>query len=133
VGPNRLKYLDLIQAIISRLAGNQFTLRTWSVGLGSAIIGYAATKDAHVQAAYLGSASAVIFWILDAYYLGLERAYRHLYNQECVKADDTPTMSLKVNPSVTDYLTAWTRPAVWFVHLPVFFLGLFVGGRVWPR
>jgi hypothetical protein len=45
------------------MADNEFKLRTWSVGLGAAIIGYAATKDAHVQAAYLGAMSAAIFWV----------------------------------------------------------------------
>lgn len=129
----RLKYLELIQAIVTRMADNQFKLRTWSVGLGAAIIGYAAAKDAHVQAAYLGVMSAAIFWILDAYYLGLERSYRTLYDQECVKTDDLPSMNLSVKLPLSSYLSALIRPAVCLVHLPVLALAIIVGGRIWPK
>lgn len=133
MGQLRLKYLDFIQAVITRMATNQFTLRTWSVGLGTAIIGYAATKDARVQAAYLAVLSAAIFWVLDAYYLGLERSYRALYHQECAVNNDTPSMSLSVTTTFGAYLTAGFRPAVVLVHLPVIVLALVVGGRCWPK
>jgi hypothetical protein len=133
MGQLRLKYLEMIQAVVTRLAGNQFTLRTWSVALGSAVIGYAASKEAHVHAAYLGVMSAVTFWILDAYYLALERGFRDLYNGERVKADDAPSMDLSVKPSIGAYFKAWLRPAVWLVHLPVLVLALVVGGGGWSR
>lgn len=133
MGQLRLKYLDLIQAVIARLAGNQFTLRTWSVALGTAVIGYAATKDAHVRAAYLGIMSAAIFWILDAYYLALERGFRDLYNLERAKADDNPTMDLSTKLSPAAYFEALLRPAVWLVHLPVLILALVVGAGCWSK
>jgi hypothetical protein len=133
MGQFRLKYLDLIQAVIGRMSSNQFTIRSSSVGLGSAIIGYAASKDGRVDAAYLGAFAAAIFWILDAYYLGLERCYRDLYNAERVKLDDSPSFILSVNPTFSTYFAAGIRPAVWLVHLPVMILALVVGGKVWPK
>jgi hypothetical protein len=76
MGDRRIKYLEMLQAVITRMAGNQFSLRTWSVALGTAVIGYAASRDGRLTAAFLATLPAVVFWIADAYYLALERKFR---------------------------------------------------------
>jgi hypothetical protein len=68
----------------------------------------------------------------DAYYLGLERSYRTLYNQERVKTDVAPSMNRSAGLSVTAVL-GLIRPAVCLVHLPVLILAIVVGGRIWPK
>ena len=79
----RLKYLDMLQSLIGRMAGNQFTVRAWSVGLGTAVIGFAASKDGNVKASVLAAFPALIFWITDAYYLALERKFRGIFRAAC--------------------------------------------------
>ncbi|MGB8910165.1 MAG: hypothetical protein WCC84_15575 [Candidatus Cybelea sp.] len=72
------KYIDIVQSTISRMASNSFQLKGWSVGLGSVIISLAA-KDSRADLAWLALIPIVAFWLLDAYYLALERLYRDRY------------------------------------------------------
>lgn len=47
---SRIKYLEMLQAAITRMAGTQVQLRTWTVTLGTLVIGYAAAKEGHPRA-----------------------------------------------------------------------------------
>ena len=128
MGDRRIKYLDMLQAVITRMAGNQFSLRTWSVALGSAIIGYAASKDGRLSAALLAILPAVVFWITDAYYLALERQFRERFTVESQIQDNAPSFSFPVAVTWADLRETVQRPAVWLVHGPVLLLALVVGG-----
>jgi hypothetical protein len=72
------KYIDILEATITRLASNSFQMKGWSVGLASVIIGLTA-KDSHPELAWLALIPIGAFWLLDAYYLALERLYRTRY------------------------------------------------------
>src|ERR1700691_5910895 len=74
------KHLEFIQSVISRMAGNSFQMKSWNVALATAAIGFAAAKDSHPKAAMLALIPSFVFWVLDAYYLLLERAFRDLYD-----------------------------------------------------
>lgn len=131
MGEKRIKYLEMLQSVISRMADNEFTLRKWSVGLGTGVIGYVASKDQHPVAAVLAIFPAAVFWILDAYYLALETKFRGLFN--CAKDvdDDKPAFSFDVTIGFSDWLAASKRPAVWLVHLFVLLLAATIGGVAW--
>lgn len=77
----QVKHLELIQGVISRMAGNSALLKGWSVTLAAALIGLAAGKDAKVQYALLGLLPPIFFAILDAFYLRQERLFRKLYDR----------------------------------------------------
>jgi len=72
------KHLELIQAVITRMAGNSFLIRGWSVTLVSALFALAA-KDAARAFVIVSYFPCVMFWCLDAYYLSQERKFRSLY------------------------------------------------------
>jgi hypothetical protein len=72
------KYVDILEATITRLASNSFQMKGWSVGLASVIIGLTA-KDSQPELAWLALIPVGAFWLLDAYYLALERLYRARY------------------------------------------------------
>ena len=76
----KLKHLEMIQAIISRMAGNSFLLKGWSVTLVAALFALA-VKDANVRYVYLAYFPCIVFWILDGYFLWQERLFRNLYNK----------------------------------------------------
>jgi hypothetical protein len=78
--PEHVKHLELIQAVITRMAGNSALLKGWSVTLSSALIGWAAANNAHIKYAALGLFPPVFFAVLDGYYLRQERLFRHLYD-----------------------------------------------------
>ena len=73
-----VKHLEMIQAVVSRLAGNSFSIKGWSITLVSALFALAA-KDANKTYAFLALLPALCFWGLDAYYLRQERLFRKLY------------------------------------------------------
>ena len=124
----RVKYLAMIQSVITRMAANQFTVRKWSVGLGTAIIGWAVSGEGETKRAIVAVLPAAAFWIMDGYYLDLERRFRALFDAERVK-NDAPAFSL-VPPS-GDWLGTMFRPAVWLVHGPILALAIGIGGPGW--
>jgi hypothetical protein len=73
------KHLELMQAVITRMAGNSFLIRGWSVTLVSALFALAA-KDADRTFVMVSYFPCVMFWCLDAFYLSQERKFRSLYD-----------------------------------------------------
>jgi len=131
MGEKRMKYLDMLQGAISRMAGNQFEIRKWSIGLGTGVIGYVAAKDQHPVAALLAAFPALVFWILDAYYLALEAKFRGLFDAAAKVPDDAPDFSFAVVVRASDWFKAFRRPAVLLVHLLVIVLAVAIGGVAW--
>jgi hypothetical protein len=127
----KVKHLEMIQAVISRMAGNQVQLRTWSVALGTAVIGYVAAKDGNPHAALLAALPAITFWIQDGYYLALEMKFRGLFNSTRTSVDSS-TFSMDLGElSASDWLRGCARPGVWLVHLPVLILAIGIGACRW--
>jgi hypothetical protein len=85
--PEQIKHLELIQAVVSRMASNSFLLKGWSVTLSAALVGLAAGKDANLKFAVLAVFAPLLFWGLDEYYLRQERLFRKLYDHIRVMAD----------------------------------------------
>ena len=108
------KHLEFIQAAISRMGGNSFQMKAWNVALASAAIGFAAAKDSHPPAAMLALVPSFVFWLLDAYYLRLERAFRTLYEQAV--AGTAPAYSMKPKPTIGMWFVAFFRPSVSLIH-----------------
>jgi hypothetical protein len=77
---NKLKHLEFIQNIITRMNANSFAIKGWSVTLVSALFALAADKAdrSFVIIAYV---PVICFWALDAFYLSQERQYRALYGE----------------------------------------------------
>lgn len=69
----------MIQAIITRMAGNSFVIKGWSITLVAALfaLGAANTEGLFVYLAYF---PAFMFWSLDAYFLRQEKLFRMLYD-----------------------------------------------------
>ena len=83
----KLKHLEFIQNVINRLSTNSFLLKGWSVILVSALFALGAA-NADGDVVLLAYVPAVVFWGLDGYFLGLERAYRRLYEEVRAKQDE---------------------------------------------
>ena len=75
------KDLEFIQDIVSRLAGNSFKIKGWSITLIVVVLLFR-TRDLHLLVAFIPLFG---FWILDAYYLKLERRYRSMYEDARIK------------------------------------------------
>ena len=76
---NKISHLQMIQSIIDRMGKNSFSLKGWAVGVMAAI--YAFAGQNFNKAVIVTLIPLIIFWILDSYYLMLERKYRRLYDE----------------------------------------------------
>jgi hypothetical protein len=74
------KHLEFIQAVINRLAQSSFLVKGWAITLVSAMFALAA-KDADPKFITIAYFPAIVFWLLDGYYLYQERLFRKLYDQ----------------------------------------------------
>jgi hypothetical protein len=72
-------YLNILQNIVSRMAGNSANCKTWCITLVSAIL-VAITDKAKPNYGWLALIPVLLFFFLDSYYLGQERAFRATYN-----------------------------------------------------
>ncbi|MFA6561306.1 MAG: hypothetical protein WCV00_05305 [Verrucomicrobiia bacterium] len=95
----KLKHLEMIQAVIKRMAGNSFLIRGWSVTLVSALFALAA-KDAQRAFVVVSYFPCVMFWCLDAYYLSQERQFRSLY--EKARQGTATELSMNARAVATD-------------------------------
>ena len=75
----KLAYLQMIQAVITRMASNSFLIKGWSITLVAALFALAAagTNELFVYLAYF---PAFMFWALDAYFLRQEKLFRELWD-----------------------------------------------------
>ena len=81
-GPNSeavRAHLNILQDVIRRMAGNSASCKNWCVVLVAAMLVLVARTDTPAYA-LLALAPTLLFWILDAYYLALEQAFRNSYN-----------------------------------------------------
>lgn len=75
----KLKHLEFIQNVITRMNTNSFLIKGWTVTIVSAILViYASTQN--ITFILFGLFPTFIFWFLDTYYLTQERKFRGLYN-----------------------------------------------------
>ena len=74
-----MKYLEMIQNVISRMASNSFALKGWAVALVSGVF-VLSSKDSNALYFLIAYVPIVFFWVLDSYYLLQERLYRSLYS-----------------------------------------------------
>lgn len=80
----KMKHLDFLQLVITRMNVNSFLVKGWSVTLVAAMFAFAA-KDANSRYGAITILITLIFWVLDAYYLSQERQYRKLYDEVRLK------------------------------------------------
>lgn len=76
----KIKHLEMIQDIISRMASNSFMLKGWAVTLVAGMF-VLASRDASWVFFCLAYIPIIMFWLLDSYYLQQERLFRSLYDK----------------------------------------------------
>ncbi len=86
--PKKIKYgedsaavqahLNITQSVIQRMATNSGTCKAWCITLVSAILVIIADKG-KPNFAFIAVVPTVLFWVLDTYYLSLERRFRNSY------------------------------------------------------
>ena len=105
----KLKHLEMLQAIISRMARNSFFLKGWNVVLVSAIFALASTESNSVLV-FLAYLPAMVFWLLDGFFLRQERLFRKLYDKVRVMTEDDIDFSMNT-ATLESEVPSWFRVA----------------------
>jgi len=135
-GENKRKHLQFIQDIVTRMGGNSFLLRGWSVSLITAIVGFALKSEGATYGTYLLFTAiflVIVFWLLDAYYLSYERAYRCLYKEVAKMAEEDINYSLNASEYVkgdNTWFASIFSPVFLVFYLPVLIGLLLVCSRL---
>lgn len=93
---NKVKHLEMIENLIERMAKNCFQLKAWTMAL-VALIGGLAAKDSERKFIIIAFIPIIVFWLLDTYYLRIERQYRMLYKTITAKDDDKIDFSMELS------------------------------------
>lgn len=95
---NKLKHLEFIQNVITRMNSNSFLIKGWTVTLISALFALSA-KDANLRSVVISYIVIPAFWVLDGFFLSQERQYRGLYEKiRKIEPED-----IKFQMDVNDY------------------------------
>jgi hypothetical protein len=105
----------MIQGVISRLAGNSFLLKGWTVTLVAGLSGFAAAGSDRAFA-LIAVVVVVVFALLDAYYLALERSYRELFDEQRQLPGDTTWAMTAGPPASKDVLSALLSVSTFPIH-----------------
>ena len=76
----RVKHLEMVQGVVTRLAGQGATIKNYCITVTTAVCGFAITLQ-RPFVALLALFPIVIFALLDAQYLRVERRFRALFDQ----------------------------------------------------
>ena len=90
---NKRKHLEFVQGVIARMANTSFLLKGWSITVLAGLFALS-TTEAKVSALVLAIVLAIIFWLLDSFFLWQERMYRLLYNEVRLKHEEQVDFSM---------------------------------------
>lgn len=133
-GADRIKHLELIQAVIGRLATSYFLVKGWALTLAVAFFAITA-RQPNWKVSAVGLIPTIAFWLLDGYFLRHERMFRRLYDE--ARRIDSPVEHFSMD--VSPYLAAVSRSATVFsTTLLIFYAplmlvaGAFIAGDLLP-
>ncbi len=76
----RIKHMEMAQAVVARLGGNGFVVKGWAITVAGAFQGFSVTRK-NGWLAIVGILPTVLFWFLDVSFLRSERAFRVLFER----------------------------------------------------
>lgn len=76
---DKVKHLEFIQNNITRMNQNSFLLKGWMITIVAALLALF-VESSDERYVWIAIGPTVVFWLLDTYYLQLERKFRGIYN-----------------------------------------------------
>jgi hypothetical protein len=89
----KIKHLEFLQNVITRMNSNSFLIKGWTITLVSALFALAAI-DANVNYVLVSYIAIPVFWVLDGFYISQERQYRDLYKEVAAKVETEINFSM---------------------------------------
>lgn len=128
---DKMKHLEFIQNIITRMNTNSFQIKGWTVTIVSAILAiYASTKNYYFVISAIFP--TIIFWFLDSYYLMQERKFRGLYNDVAGISDnpnDIKPFAMRLDIYTGGNYSYWKvfwSTTIWKLYLSIIVILIFL-------
>lgn len=118
---NKLKSLEFIQNIITRMNTNSFQLKGMSITISSAFLALTANNN-NVLFVSIIYFSLLTFWGLDAYYLSQEKGYRELYDEVRNLDSNKIDFNLKLKAEYLEGKNSWQYTLLNKTIWPLYFL-----------
>jgi len=116
---NKLKHLEFIQNIITRMNTNSFQIKGMSITITAALLALTAS-DYNILYVSIAYFSLFIFWGLDAYYLSKEKGYRELYEEVRGLTEVNIDFNLKLKKEYTEGTNSWNHTllnkTIWMLY-----------------
>lgn len=127
----KMKHLEFIQVIITRMNTNSFQIKGWTITIVSALLALYA-NNSNVAYIFIGIAPTILFWFLDAYYLQQERKFRGLYNDVVTNANSIPEFEMPIKNysggNYNYYCVFWSK-TIAFLYGSIC-MALLIGGLI---
>jgi hypothetical protein len=113
--PN-VEHLRLIETVTGRMAANSFLIKGWTVTLVAGLNAFASAKTNH-SFAWIAVGVVIVFAVLDAFYLALERAYRDLYRRAIHEPPEVKDWELEVHVGLREVLETFEAFAIFPLYV----------------
>jgi len=127
---NKIKHLEFIQNIITRMNTNSFQIKGMSITITAALLALYAGSNKPLYLP-IPIISTILFWFLDAYYLQQERKFRGVYNDVAKLSNlefriDVRSFEMPIQKYVNgkySYLNVLWSKTIWpFYFIPIIVL-----------
>ncbi len=88
--------IKIIQDVIKRMADNSFKIKGWAVTLIVIALIFKSNTNMGLFVAFI---PLFYFWLLDAYYLRMERIYRKTYEWTIINRNSSNEFLFDLNPT----------------------------------
>ena len=121
---DKIKHLEFIQSVITRLNSNSFQIKGWAITIVAGVLALYATME-NQDFILIGIFSLILFWLMDGYCLTQERKFRGLYNDVAsISENPLSIKAFEMNPNLYKsgpyslWKTLWTK-TIWLVYWPI--------------
>lgn len=134
-------HISMLQGIINRMAGNSANCKNWTITLVAAMLVLLVDKNMQIPNAWICLIPIGLFYLLDCYYLGLERLCissqkafleRINNNEDCAenlyKVEGLKDKCDQICNTIKAMTSVSTTPFYLIVAIVVLFFGRIIGG-----
>lgn len=124
----KIKHLEFLQLVITRMSTNSFIIKGWAVTLISAIF-VLADKDSNQNYIIPIFIATSIFWYLNAFFLLQERKYRCLYDEIRIKDEKEIDFTMDTSKYDKDRNTVHSclfAESIWPIYVSLLFISWLV-------
>jgi hypothetical protein len=120
----KMKHLEMIQGIVNRMANNSFLLKGWSVTIVAGLLALSVATGEKIALILIAIIPIVVFWILDGYFLWMERLFREVYKHVSQKEES----EIDFDMNFKDFIKGRNRwiATIFSNTLIIFYLSLLV-------